>query len=142
MIGGWLIGKLLMKTLGAAADSVGKPALGQTFGETNDKDIIVPDARFQKVMPLRQMATPLHAMFQQVDGLDVIHVARIGLRLKELPIGKESRFHYQAKDAGSVVELQMTMTKSVPDEIGIAFRSSNSVIPTIMNSFATANTNW
>lgn len=141
MIGGWLIGKLLMKTFGAAADSVGKPALGQAFGETHDKDIIVPDARFQKVMPLRQMATPLHAMFQQVDGLDVSHVARIGLCLKELPIGKESPFHYQAKDAGSVVELQMTMTKSVPDEIGIAFRTSNSIISTIMNCFATENTN-
>jgi len=141
MIGGWLIRKLLMKEFGAVADSVGKSALEQDFSEASDDDIVVPNARFQKVMPSSLMATPLHAMFQQVDGLDVSHVARIGLRLKELQIGKEARFQYQVQDGGSVVELQVTMTKSGSDEIGIAFRSSNGIISTIMNCFATENPN-
>ena len=126
-----------MKGFGAAVDSVGKSALEQDFGDASEDDIIVPDAKFRKVMPLMQMATPLHAMFQQVDGLDVSHVTRIGLRLKELPVGKEARFQYQVKDSGSVVELQVAMTKSGPDEIGITFKSSNGIIATIMNCFAT-----
>ena len=122
-------------------DSVGKSALEEDFGEASEDDIVVPDGKFHKMMPLTQMATPLDAMFQEIDGLGVSHVAQIGLRLREPPIGKVARFQYQVKDADAVVELQVTMTKSVADEIGIAFRSSNGVIGTIMRSFATENPN-
>ena len=141
MIGSWLIRKLLKKGFGVAVDSMGKSALERDFGEAEDDDIVVPNARFHKVMPLTQMATPLHAMFRDIDGLEVSHVARIGLRLNELPIRKEARFQYQVKDADAVVELQVTMTKSGADEIGIAFRNFNGVIGTIMRCFATENPN-
>jgi hypothetical protein len=137
MIGSWLIRKLFMKGFEAAVDSVGKSALEQDFGEANEDNIIVPDAVFRKVLPLTQMAKPLHAMFHDIDGLRVDHATKIGLRLKELPIGKEAKFQYQVKDAGTVVELQVTMTKEGPDQISIAFRSSNEIIATITRCFAT-----
>ena len=136
MFPGWLTLKLFEKALDATVDSFVKSPLEEDFGEANEDDVIVPDAVFQKVLPLTQMARPLHEMFQAIDGLDVDHVTRIGLRLKELPIGKASKFQYQVKEAGSVVELQVSMTKSTATQISIRFRSSNGIIATIMRCFA------
>ena len=130
----WLIRRLIE----SFADSVIKSPLDEDFSDSPEWAMDIPVASYHTSLPLGDLSEPLIRMFQAIEGLSPDHVAKIGVRLHEIPVTKVAENRYQVKDHGSATELQITMTKHPDGLIGLLFCSSAGIIESVKKAFGEA----
>lgn len=116
-------------------DALVKSPLEQDFGETPDWDISVPEARHAIELSPGAMAERLAKLCVEVAGFSEEHAEKIGVRMRELPVGMFAEYRYQIADGGSTAELQIRMTKRPGNRIAMELRSSEAVIGTVRMAF-------
>ena len=119
-------------------DAFMKSPLEVDFGETADWDIALPQSHHVIELPPDAMAERLAKLCAEVAGFSGEHAEKIGVRMRELPVGMFADYRYQIQDGGSTSELQIRMTKRPGKLIAMELRSSEAVIGAVRMAFSGA----